>query len=63
VADPIVRFYREVEKQRDELAHATLKQPPKTLEEFSKAAGRYHGLTECMERAKTLFHADDEDEK
>jgi hypothetical protein len=63
MADAIVRFFREVEKQRDELAHATLKQPPKTLEEFSKAAGRYHGLTECMERAKALFRAHDEDDQ
>lgn len=63
MADPIVRFYRETEKKRDELAHATLASPPKTLEEFSKAAGRYHALTECMQSARALFHADDEDEK
>lgn len=61
MADPIVRFYRETEKERNQLAHATFASPPKTLEEFFKAVGRYHGLTECMERAKALFHADDED--
>ena len=62
MADPIVRFIREAEKLRDSLAHATLKQPPKTLDEFAKAAGRYHGLTECMDLAKSLIHANEDDQ-
>lgn len=59
MADPIVRLFRDAEKRRNDLAHATLSQPPKSFEEFFKAAGRYHGLTECMELAKALFRADD----